>query len=317
MNKDKNNLIGYTYMFEEGKKARNEGKLLTLRLETSLACNMKCRYCAWDSGKSLDDEIGFDDLKRCIDDGIQLGIKSVVIIGGGEPTIYRHFRELVSYINDNGLIPVVITNGLTMKSDLAQFLYESNASVLLKHDSLREEVQDYLSGMSGAYAKIQDGLKNLMAAGYTSNQEDGLRLGLSFVVTKQNIDEVAAIWKFCRENNIYPNMELLNPIGRTKDNADDLLPNQQDVKKLIEEVKEIDASIGIQPSNEPPCLQHLYSMYLNVQGYIQPCGAIRIMKFKYDDYSSLKECYEDSYFSRIRTIENHLDEKSELTYFSV
>lgn len=317
MNKDKNYLRGYTYKFEEGKKARNEGKLLTLRLETSLSCNMKCRYCAWDSGKPLDYEIEFNDLIRCINDGIELGIKSVVIIGGGEPTIYHYFRELISYINDNGLIPVVITNGLTMSSELAQFLFDNNTSVLLKYDSLREDVQDYLSGMSGAYAKIQAGLKNLLAAGYTSNQEDGLRLGLSFVATKQNIGEVTTIWKFCRENNIYPNMELLNPIGRTKDNAANLIPNQQDIKKVINEIKEIDASFGIESSNEPPCLQHLYSMYLNVQGYIQPCGAIRIKKFKYDDYPTLKECYDNSYFSRIRTIESHLDEKSEVTYFSV
>ena len=56
---------------------------------------MKCLYCAWDSGIPLDDEIDFEDLVRFIDEGLELGIKSVVIIGGGEPTIYRHFRELV------------------------------------------------------------------------------------------------------------------------------------------------------------------------------------------------------------------------------
>lgn len=317
MKTEKNFLIGYTYRYAEGKKARDEGKLLALRLETSLACNMKCRYCAWDSGKSLDDEIDFDDLVRFIDDGVELGIKSVVIIGGGEPTIYRKFRELVSYINGKNLIPVVITNGLTMNYDLAKFLYDNNSSVLLKHDSMREDVQNYLSGMDGAFSKIQEGLKNLIKVGYTNNVEDGLRLGLSFVVTKQNIDEVTKIWKYCRENNIYPNMELLNPIGRTKDNEDDLIPDQKVVKKIIEEIKNIDLSFGIQPSNEPSCLQHLYSMYLNVQGYVQPCGAIRIKEFKYGDYKSLKECYEDSYFNRIRTIEHHLDEKSELTYFSI
>ena len=64
MKNSKNCLLGYTYTFEEGKKARNERKLLTLRIETSLACNMKCLYCAWDSGIPLDDEIDFEDLEE-------------------------------------------------------------------------------------------------------------------------------------------------------------------------------------------------------------------------------------------------------------
>lgn len=50
---------------------------------------------------------------------------------------------------------------------------------------------------------------------------------------------------------------------------------------------------------------------------IQSCGAIRKNRFKYSDYNSLKECYENSYFRRIRTIEDHLDEEKELTYFNI
>lgn len=42
---------------------------------------MRCRYCAWDSGVPLTDEIGFDTLKSFISDGIEKGIRSVIIIG--------------------------------------------------------------------------------------------------------------------------------------------------------------------------------------------------------------------------------------------
>ena len=136
---NKTNLIGYSYSLEEGKLARDDGRLLSLRVETSLACNMRCRYCAWDSGVPLTDEIGFDTLKRFISDGIEKGIRSVIIIGGGEPTIYKHFRELVEFIDSKGIIPVVITNGLTVTPEFSTFLYEHNCSVLLKNDSFDEE----------------------------------------------------------------------------------------------------------------------------------------------------------------------------------
>lgn len=44
---------------------------------------------------------------------------------------------------------------------------------------------------------------------------------------------------------------------------------------------------------------------------------MKLCAYKYDEHSSLKECYEKSYFRRIRTIEKHLDEKSELLETSV
>lgn len=313
----KTNLIGYSYSLEEGKLARDEGRLLSLRVETSLFCNMRCKYCAWDSGVPLNDEVGFDTLKKFIEDGIKKEIRSVVIIGGGEPTIYRNFRELVEFIDSKGVIPVVITNGLTVKKEFAAFLYEHNCSVLLKHDSFNEETQNYLSGVPGAFKKMQESLKNLIDVGFTRDHEEGLRLGLSFVATKKNINEIGKLWRFCRDNNIYPNLELLNPIGRAEKNADDIIPEQEETAMIINEVKAIEAEYGLQHKVQPPCLQHLYSMYLNVEGHVQPCGAIRIKDFKYSDYSSLSECYDNPYFKRIRGIEKHLDEKTELTYFAV
>ncbi len=314
---NKTNLIGYSYSLEEGKLARDDGRLLSVRVETSLACNMRCRYCAWDSGVPLTDEIGFDTLKSFISDGIEKGIRSVIIIGGGEPTIYKHFRELVEFIDSKGIIPVVITNGLTVTPEFSTFLYEHNCSVLLKNDSFDEETQNYLSGVQGAFKKMQASLKNLIDAGFTKEHEEGLRLGLSFVATKKNIDEIGRLWRFCRDNNIYPNLELLNPIGRAEENADAIIPEHEETNRIINEVKNIDEEYGLHHKVQPTCLQHLYSMYLNVEGHVQPCGAIRIKDFNYSDYSSLDECYDSPYFKRIRGIEKHLDEKAELTYFNM
>ncbi|MDD3247038.1 MAG: hypothetical protein PHF18_09350 [Methanosarcina sp.] len=49
-----------------------------------------------------------------------------------------------------------------MTEELAGFLYEHNASVMGKLDSLRPEVQDYLAGGEGAFEDIKTGLENLI-----------------------------------------------------------------------------------------------------------------------------------------------------------
>ncbi|MCL2173379.1 MAG: radical SAM protein, partial [Candidatus Bathyarchaeota archaeon] len=192
---DSKRLLGYTFALSTGKETRNRDELLTLRVETSLLCNMKCKYCAWNSGYALEDEINFDTLKRFIAEGKDMGIQSAVIIGGGEPTIYKHFKELVEYIVELELIPVVITNGLTMDHTLASFLFNKKCSVLLKCDSLCKHTQDFLSGIEGAYEKIQSGLKDLLDCGFAVSTNNELRMGISFVVTSKNIDEIPDIWR--------------------------------------------------------------------------------------------------------------------------
>jgi len=321
--KEASRLKGYSYSHDIGRKARDNGQILSVRVETSLLCNMRCRYCGWNSGIPLDDEVGFDTLINFISEAKEMGAKSVVIIGGGEPTIYTHFKELVTYINQEDLIPVVITNGLTTDIELAKFLFENNCSVLIKCDSFKAEVQDYLSGMDGAYKKIQYGLKSLIEAGFTKSVSDdnNLRLGISFVVTSKNIDEVCDIWRFCRMNNIYPNIELLNPTGRSLENIDELLPDSKKLANIMKTISEIDEKEfqikqikQIDRSNH--CLQHLYSVYLNVAGYVQPCGAIRIRNFNYKD-NSLRTILNNDYFKKARSKEIHLDENVELTSFNV
>ena len=50
-------LEGYVYSFDEAKKARDSGKILSIRLETSKRYNLKCKYYCNRSGKVLKDEI--------------------------------------------------------------------------------------------------------------------------------------------------------------------------------------------------------------------------------------------------------------------
>ena len=210
-----------------------------------------------------------------------------------------------------------------MSQELSDFLYENNCSVLLKHDSFIPDTQDYLAGTEGAYLKIQEALSHLTKSGFLEKgeQEDHVRLGLSFVVTAMNLNEISAIWRMCRQKNIYPNMELLNPIGRISDGFSKLIPDKTKQVDVLNEIKKIDQEeFGIIQKNHGNhanhCLQHLYSIYLNAQGNIQPCGAIRINKFKYKK-GELKKILNNSYFQDARSRHEHLDENVELTAFNV
>lgn len=87
------------YGSEEAYAARDSNKLLAIRLETNKACNLRCRYCYAQSAEDLVKIADFETLKRIISEAKELGLRSVVVIGGGEPTLYPDFRELISHID--------------------------------------------------------------------------------------------------------------------------------------------------------------------------------------------------------------------------
>ncbi len=75
------------------------------------ACNFACPHCV-DSeiinlGKSLD----LDDVKKTLNVLQARGLLSVILIGGGEPTLHRNFEEIALFIKNKGLQLGIVTNG--------------------------------------------------------------------------------------------------------------------------------------------------------------------------------------------------------------
>jgi len=319
-------LLGYTYAPEDAYQARDAGRLLAIRLETNRSCNLNCRYCYAESGQNLVHEVSYEVLTDTVAQAKDLGVRSVVVIGGGEPTIHPRFRELITFIHDQGIIPMIFTNTLTMTPELARFLYEHGASVMGKLDSLRPDVQDFLTGQKGSFTKIRRGLHNLINAGFSQPEDPGeLRLGVSFVTNRLNLEEIEDIWHFCRRHNIFPNMEILTPTGRAKENLPDYGVTLEEIKDYKLRLLEIDRRdyvldwLPYTPLAASGCLQHYYSLYITIEGNVRPCAPT-----KFDENPalrqngsyphnilrrSLREIYDDPLFQYVRHIDQHLEGK--------
>lgn len=84
---------------------------LSINLDLTTACNYACDHCIdWDT---LNSGINHDD--RALRDSLatmaQQGLRSVILIGGGEPTVYPGFVPMVAFLKDLGLDVAVVTNG--------------------------------------------------------------------------------------------------------------------------------------------------------------------------------------------------------------
>tara|TARA_R110000851_G_scaffold18205_2_gene57293 strand:- start:267 stop:1637 length:1371 start_codon:yes stop_codon:yes gene_type:complete len=79
------------------------------------ACNLKCPYCSV-TYRDTHSRLDLDVIKDYVVKLKTRGLKAVILTGGGEPTAYKHFNELVQWLKyDQNLSVALITNGTLAK----------------------------------------------------------------------------------------------------------------------------------------------------------------------------------------------------------
>lgn len=75
------------------------------------ACNLKCPYCSV-TYRDTHSRLEMDVIKDYVEKLMTRGLKAVILTGGGEPTAYPHFNELVQWLKyEKKLSVALITNG--------------------------------------------------------------------------------------------------------------------------------------------------------------------------------------------------------------
>jgi sulfatase maturation enzyme AslB (radical SAM superfamily) len=84
---------------------------LSINLDLTTACNYACDHCIdWDilnQKQKHDDEL----LRAALERMVPRGLRSVILIGGGEPTLYPGFVPFVQFLKQLGLQVAVVSNG--------------------------------------------------------------------------------------------------------------------------------------------------------------------------------------------------------------
>jgi radical SAM protein with 4Fe4S-binding SPASM domain len=256
--------------------ANNE--ILSLELELSRACNLRCIYCYAESGTPLANELSLPEILDAVDQAVALGAKNIIILGGGEPLLYPHLFEVIDHILAKGVTADLFTNGTLISEEVAAKLFKRKISIVLKQNSRDPEVQDLLAGKPGSFAAIETGLNNLLKTGYP---DDHHKLGVETIVCRQNIEEIPELWRWARKQGIIPYVETMTMQGRAKDNLD-LEVSTEKIRFLFEKLAVIDEQeFGNTWRPHPPlaasqCARHEYSCTVTSTGEINPCPGVNI-----------------------------------------
>jgi sulfatase maturation enzyme AslB (radical SAM superfamily) len=84
---------------------------LSINLDLTTVCNYRCTHCIdWDmlNTRHKYREQELRDSLRLMQ---ERGLRSVILIGGGEPTLYPRFADFVGYLKELGLQVAIVSNG--------------------------------------------------------------------------------------------------------------------------------------------------------------------------------------------------------------
>jgi len=220
---------------------------VSINLDLTSACNFACPHCVdskiINTGKYLE----LEDIKRTVDILQSHGLLSIILLGGGEPTLHKDFEKIVSFIKNKGLQLGIVTNG----SRLSQV--ENVVELLEKEDWIRISID---SATEETFAKshkpktgvtLDDILKNARKVKLRNSQ---ITLGYSFVIVWegmyinghelcQNISEMAEAVRLASEHSFdYVSFKpcLIRLQNSQKESLLDTLDRKRE-ERIIEDIK--------------------------------------------------------------------------------
>jgi radical SAM protein with 4Fe4S-binding SPASM domain len=129
--------------------------LLEAVLEITLSCNMRCLHCgSTATGINRKDPITLEEWYKVIDDLNRLKVTGITL-SGGEPFVYPHWRELISYIHkvNPKIVKMIITNAYNIKEEDIKFLKDIGLGHLGISIDGNEEIHDFIRQTKGSFKK--------------------------------------------------------------------------------------------------------------------------------------------------------------------
>lgn len=182
------------YVSREGSSASQRASAPIVVWNCTRQCNLRCLHCyaSADSRRSPE-EMSTAEGKAFMADLADFGVP-VLLFSGGEPLLRDDVFELAAFAREQGVRPVLSTNGTLITKEVAEQLRQVGfGEVGISLDGIGER-HDHFRGQKGAYEAALRGIRNCVAAGQ--------RVSLRLTITRWNYKEIPAIFELAEQEAV-------------------------------------------------------------------------------------------------------------------
>ena len=164
-------------------------RIMPIHIDIGIAksCNCRCLYCYGIQQVPSPEYIPIDRLLLLVDDAKEVGIKSMAIIGDGEPTMNKGLYPMVTYAKQVGLDMSVATNGLLLDKDKIDIL--TSSLIWLRFNISGIDKYDYIHTTINGLHKIDKVIR------YAVANKKSCTIGLQMVCIPQCFSEIVPLAK--------------------------------------------------------------------------------------------------------------------------
>lgn len=231
-------------LWQQGKKdIEGDFVPVTINLDLTSACSNRCTHCIDKSVLNTGRFLDFEYIKNLLKVWKEKGLKSVIVIGGGEPTLHPNFEGVIEFIKkDLGLEVGIASNGNQIER------IKNICHLLEKRDWVRLSLD---SATNETFQKIHNpilkvSLEDILNKVKEMRQEHSdFQMGYSFLIIgsgKQvggvplinNIKEITLAAKLAKENGF--SYLSLKPVI-TPEGSRETAISQEDLRQIKEEIE--------------------------------------------------------------------------------
>lgn len=170
---------------------------LHIDFEISFQCNLRCQMCVM--GLPKEDRVRYGDPKKkldfkafktIIDEGVQLGLKSVGFNGLNEPLLERDLIKWIKYAKEKRVIDIMFnTNGLLLNESTArEFILSGLTRMMISIDAATPETYGKIR-RGGDFYVVKQNIENFINIRRSLKRRLPI-LRVAFVKMKNNIHEL-------------------------------------------------------------------------------------------------------------------------------
>lgn len=177
---------------------------IQIRIKPTNICNHNCWYCAYKMdnlqlGKNMvaRDFIPKEKMMEIIEDITEMGVKSVIFSGGGEPLLYPHIIETVKKLADSKVKFASLTNGAKLSGEIAEIFAQKGTWIRISIEGWDEEsYAKYRKVPKNEFTKVMKNIANFKKI------NGKCHLGVSIIVDKSNSSHIYSLIKGLKESGV-------------------------------------------------------------------------------------------------------------------
>lgn len=292
-------ILSSYYVTKYTGKATQWGKPMTISVEPTTACNLRCPECP--SGlRAFSRPTGNlkeNFFKKTIDQ-LYKDLIYLIFYFQGEPYINPKFLEMVKYANDRGIYTITSTNGHFLNDENAKKTIESGLDrMIISVDGTTQEVYEQYR-KAGDLENVLQGARNMVKWKKKLNSATP-HIIFQFLVVRPNEHQIPEIYKLAKEIGV-DEVKLKTAQIYDYKNGNPLIPLNE---KYARYHKQADGTYDVKHSLVNHCWKLWHSCVITWDGVVVPCCFDKDATYKLGDLKedSFDTIWHNENYQKFRT----------------